>query len=115
MKVKCKVCDNELSGFCKIKKTKVKPNKQRTCEAYVFNEGKVKAKEEIHTVRVSYRDQERAKKLYKEELKKLKAMEKAGPQQGTAQDLGLVKPRTNLEHPLTGDLSRFTTTVSEKE
>ncbi len=131
MKVRCKVCDNELNGFCKIKKITVKTNKSRKCEAYIFNEGKVKAKQEIETVRVSYREMEAAKKRHKEEMKQLRKMMKEGPQEGTAKQLGLVKPEESRiikpgdpgfsmpnatsAHPLTGDLSRFTTTVTEKE
>lgn len=131
MKVKCRVCDNEKDGFCKVKKIGVKVNKSRTCEAYIYNESKVKAKQELKTTKISYADRERAKAMRKEELKKLRALLKEGQRQGTAKDLGLIEkeesriikpgdprfvmPNSDPKHPLTGDLSRFTTTVSEKE
>jgi hypothetical protein len=55
---------------------------------------------------------------------------KDGPSQGTAKDLGLIKPKEpriitpndsgfyatpNTKHPLTGDLSRFLTTAATEE
>lgn len=131
MKVKCRVCDNEDKGFCKVKKVKVKINKARICEAYIYNESKLKAKEKVNTTKILFADQQAIKKQQKEELKKLRELLKQGQKQGTARDLGLipkeeskiiqpgdprfVMPRTDSKHPLTGDLSRFTTTVSEKE
>jgi hypothetical protein len=67
----------------------------------------------------------------KAELKRIKEELKKGPRQGTAEDLGLIKPEGNSiimpgdpnfsmpnrdpKHPLTGDLSRFTTTANDKE
>ena len=33
-KVKCRVCANEESGICKVKKTKVATNKARKCDAF---------------------------------------------------------------------------------
>jgi len=131
MKVKCRVCDNEDRGFCKVKKVKVKINKARVCEAYIYNESKLKTKEKVDTTRILYAEQQAIKKQQKEELKKLREQLKQGQKQGTAHDLGLipkeksniiqpgdprfVMPRADEKHPLTGDLSRFTTTVSEKE
>jgi hypothetical protein len=130
-KVKCNVCANETSGFCKVKKIGVRPNKSRICEAYTYDEAKLKTKQSIPTSRVGYSQQQEAKRRMKAELKRIKEELKRGPKQGTAQDLGLIKPVEHKgiimpgdagfsmprdpKHPLTGDLSRFTTTATEKE
>jgi hypothetical protein len=65
----------------------------------------------------------------KEELRTLKEMMKRGPSNGTAQSLGLIEPEESriiqpgdarfsmpkdMAHPLTGDLSRFTTTAKSE-
>ena len=41
-KVKCRVCDNEDTGFCKVKECKVKTNKARHCKAFIINENKIR-------------------------------------------------------------------------
>jgi hypothetical protein len=127
-KVKCAVCANEISGICSIKKIGVKINKPRICEAYIYAESKMKAKQDVPTIRVGYEEQQEAKRRYKEELKALKALAKQEVENKTAKSLGLMEndkfmsagddpklliPRTNMKHPLTGDLSRFTTTVNK--
>jgi len=123
-KVKCGVCANEFSGVCSIKKIGVKTNKPRICEAYIYDEKKMKAKQDIPSIRVSYAEEQEAKRRYKEEMKALKELAKKGPENQTARDLGLMTepskeemfiPRPNVKHPLTGDLSRFTTTVNKNE
>ena len=125
-KVKCKVCANETGGICNVKKIGIKINKDRSCEAYIYDEGKVKAKQPIHTTQIGYRQLQESKRRTKEELKALKRMMKKGPSNGTAESLGLLTkeesriiqpgdPRfsmpKDMAHPLTGDLSRFTTTA----
>jgi hypothetical protein len=71
----------------------------------------------IPTVRIGYEEKQRIKKEEKEQLKKLKAMgldkeasvsvpPKADPESR------IWKPHGNEKYPLTGDLSRFTTTGS---
>ena len=126
-KVKCKVCSNEKAGFCNIKKIGVAVNKPRLCEAYLWDEGKLKAKVHVPTTRMGYKDHQESKRRLKEELKALKKSMEAESSQGTAKDLGLIKPeeskiitdsspefyipRTDTKHPLTGDLSRFLTTA----
>lgn len=127
-KVKCKVCANEVSAFCNIKKIGVSVNKPRICEAYTYSESKLKAKEEIPTIRLGYAEQQASKRRMKAELKRIKEELKKGPAQGTARDLGLIQPSESsiimpgdsrfsiprdTKHPLTGDLSRFTTTAKE--
>ena len=126
-KVKCRVCANEKSGLCIIKKIGVATNKPRICEAYTYDENKLKTKQEVPTIKIGYKDHQEAKRRLKEELKALKKSMEAGPSQGTAKDLGLITPnepkiitaddpefyipRTDTKHPLTGDLSRFLTTA----
>ncbi len=126
-KVKCSVCANERGHMCLIKKIGVAINKPRICEAYTYDEGKLKAKVYVPTIKMGYKDHQESKRRLKEELKALKKSMEAGPSQGTAKDLGLVKsdepkiitsespefyiPRTDSKHPLTGDLSRFLTTA----
>ena len=130
-KVKCSVCANERGHMCLIKKIGVAINKPRLCEAYIYDEGKLKAKAHVPTIKVGYKDYQESKRRLKEELKALKKSMEAGPSQGTAQDLGLIKPvenkivtmedpgfyvsRTDSKHPLTGDLSRFLTTANTKD
>ena len=41
-KVKCRVCENEDNGVCKVKQCAVKTNKSRHCEAFIMNENKIK-------------------------------------------------------------------------
>ena len=41
-KVKCRVCENEANGFCKVKQCAVKTNKARHCQAFIMNENKIK-------------------------------------------------------------------------
>jgi len=130
-KVRCKVCANELKGFCKIKKIGVKTNKPRLCEAYIYDEVKIKARDDIKVIRMGYQEQEEQRRRMKEELRELRRMLKEKPSQGTAKDLGLVKqdenniilpgdrrfnmPSTDMKHPLTGDLSRFITNAEKSE
>jgi hypothetical protein len=130
-KVKCKVCANEVSGICDVKKIGVKINKKRNCEAYIYDEAKVKSKSEINVTRVGYRQMQENKLRMKAELKELKKALKEGQKNGTAVDLGLIQPvenkiiqpgdpnftmpNTSTKHPLTGDLSRFTTTADNEE
>ncbi len=125
VKVKCKVCANEVSKICKIKKNSVSLNKARKCKAYVYDESKLRVKKETPSTRFGYKDQQETKRRYKAELKALKEAMKQEPGRGTARDLGLVKPEDEIvlpgdprfsmpkdtKHPLTGDLSRFTTTA----
>ncbi len=130
-KVKCRVCANEKGHMCLIKKIGVAINKPRICEAYTYDEGKLKAKVHVPTIKMGYKDHQESKRRLKEELKALKKSMVAGPSQGTAQDLGLIKPaenriitagdpglyvpRTDSKHPLTGDLSRFLTTANTRD
>lgn len=133
-KVRCNICANEISGVCKVKKIGVKLNKPRKCEAYIYEESKVKEGQEVPVTRFNYTDRMEAKKQRKEELKELRKLireQRRGPNNGTAQDLGLISPKEesriikpndyvvrgpipgtgDSKHPLTGDLTRFVTTA----
>jgi hypothetical protein len=122
-KVKCKVCANEVTGHCKVKKARVSVNKPRKCEAYIYDEAKFKAKEELPVTKIGYREVEEAKKLRKMEIKRLRKLAKEGPANKEAEKLGLIPrpdkpyvggPMTgDAKHPLTGDLSRFMTTAKK--
>ena len=127
-KVKCGICSNEVGGFCKIKKSSVRLNKSRRCEAFVLDKARLSTKEKIPVTRLGYAEMEENRKRLKAELKELRKALKAKPNQGTAQDLGLVSSDvapgykqttsglvvpTSTKHPLTGDLSRFVTSASK--
>lgn len=131
-KVKCKVCANLVGKMCSIKKVSIKPNKARRCDAYVYDESKVKARESVEVVRVGYLEQEENRKRMKEELRQIRKALREGQAQGTAKDLGLIRqtpenkiitpgdaefsmPDPSNKHPLTGDLSRFTTNAKKSE
>ncbi len=110
-KVKCRVCANELSGVCSIKKTGVKLNKSRTCEAFVYDPSKVKVHEEIPTVKFGYKEQQEAKRKRKEEFERVKREARA---QTTYQPVAQMGTGDSA-HPLTGDLSRFMTSADKNE
>lgn len=49
IKVKCKVCVNETNEVCSVKKCKVKTNKSRACEAFIYEPTKVKLRTKLHS------------------------------------------------------------------
>ena len=131
-KVKCCVCANEIQGKCKIKRSTVNLNKKRVCDAYVYDSGKFKAKQDIPVTKVSYREIEAVKKVQKMERKRIRKLAKEGPANKEAEKLGLLGRGYTAEvssgdrnvpirgpqsgdskHPLTGDLSRFMTTAKK--
>ena len=119
-KIKCNVCSNENNGFCTIKKVKVHINKKRKCDSYVYDASKFKVKQKIPSVRIGYVEQQNDRRKSKEKLKELKKLMNTKPGQGTAQNLGLVdfdsqSDHAKVKHPLTGDLSRFTTTATKED
>jgi hypothetical protein len=116
-KKKCRVCMNEKGGLCIIKKIGVAVNKPRMCEAYIYDEGKLKIKQEIPITRIGYKDNQEYKRRLKEELKLLKKSTEISPSQDTTKSTTMENPisyipRTDSKHPLTGDLSRFLTTAN---
>ena len=102
-RVTCATCKSEHNKRCNAKKGRptVAINKRRRCDKYVLESTKVKEKQVLKTVKMGYKEREALRKQYKEELKKIKQM--VG-EQNTPKDPA---------HPLTGDLSRFTSTVGE--
>ncbi|RLG71213.1 MAG: hypothetical protein DRO11_04930 [Methanobacteriota archaeon] len=102
IKIRCSSCSNEEESHCLVKKrVKVHANKPRKCKAFIFNPDKVKKVEEIPTIRMSYAQKRKLKELYKAELKQLKEDQRRG----------VFDKSKSMQHPTTGDLSRFTTTA----
>ena len=97
-KVVCAICASEFKRKCNAKKGRpsVSLNKRRRCNKFILEPTKVKEKQILKTIRVPYKEKEALRREYKEQLKQYKAAAKHG---GTTQ------------HPVTGDLSRFTSTV----
>lgn len=98
-KITCATCSNEKDKRCIVKKVSVAINKKRHCDNYVLEPTKVKTKQVLKTIKMSYAERESMRKEYKSQLKQLKRAMK--------QNL----PTQNISHPLTGDLSRFTSTA----
>ena len=110
-KVKCSVCANEISGFCKVKNVKVSINKKRKCEAYIYDESKLKTKKEIPTTRLNYTEQEARRKTLRRELKQMREII------DKREKSPIIQPKDSNfyldnKHPITGDLSRFRSTAT---
>jgi hypothetical protein len=50
-KVKCNVCANEKGRMCIVKKIGISVNKPRICEAFIYDEIKLKAKQDIPSIK----------------------------------------------------------------
>lgn len=76
-RVKCRVCLNEDSGFCSVKKCNTKGNKARVCGDFVNDFSKVKIKEKVPTTMRPdwYWKRKEVRRAYKEFLKKQEAEE----------------------------------------
>lgn len=105
MKVKCGICARENNGFCSVKgknKKKVSLNKRRMCDYFILAESKVREKSIIPITRgFSPELRSDLKKEYKKHLKAEQANK-------------YMKNNEDNKHPLTGDLSRFTSTAKAK-
>ena len=119
-KVRCAECKAQYQGFCTTKRVKVSINKNRHCDKFRFDQSRVKVKEALPTTRLSYREQEEQRKQQKADLKLLRKMLKEEGRLDTKGNLidpppesRIYKPYGNEKFPLTGDLSRFTTTGTE--
>lgn len=114
-RVVCRLCKNQENNMCIKKKTAVKPNKRRNCDSYLYDEAKYKPAGDIPTVRIGYAEAMEAKKRAKSAKKMLKTLAAMQPGDGTARQLGLIPGGGSMldSHPLTGDLSRFTTTAAK--
>lgn len=116
-KVSCAVCEAQYNRFCTIKRVTVSLNKKRFCDKYSFDDSKIKDGVPIPTKRITFKEREAMRENRKEELKKLKAQlkEQKGLEDGTIKESRIYKPHGDERYPLTGDLSRFTTTGSGDE
>lgn len=109
-KVKCRICSNELSGLCSVKKIGVKTNKPRICNNFIYDESKIKIHKEIPTIKFGYKEKQEAKMKRKEEIKRLR-QELSNKNPNTLKNIDAVAS-TNMKYPLTGDLSRFISSAS---
>lgn len=123
-KVICQTCLNQTNGFCSFKKTKVKLKKKRICDKFKHDLSKTKAKVEIPTTRRPdwFWDREERRKLYKAELKRRRelleeeeAKNKIKEKPFDAVNVVATMNTGNTKYPLTGDLSRFTTTATKEK
>ena len=107
-KVRCNVCISENNSFCAKKNTKVKINKSRICKLYVFDETKVKERKQIDSILFGFKEQMLAKKhRRKERIKERESVKEALDNYNKGSQF------TSAKHPLTGDLSRFKTTIGK--
>lgn len=114
-KVSCSVCKNQYNKFCTVKRVSVSLNKKRLCNKYVFEESKVKEGVPIPTVRIGYEEKQRIKKEEKEVRKEVEQRLKEQQKDDKIKESRIWKPHGNEKYPLTGDLSRFTTTGSRND
>lgn len=121
--IQCGACKHEDNKNCVLKNIKVKPHKKKRCKDFELDETRGEVKHPLPITRVSCGEVEERRRQSKENLKKLKEQirqqeEAKKPQNKYINPDRLVSYGTgtgNSKHPLTGDLSRFTTTVDEKE
>lgn len=104
-RVKCSVCVYQTNGYCSIKKVSVSPNKKRDCDYYSFDKTKVKESKPIASeLRPDwYWNRKELLSKHRRELKKIEEGKKINP--------NYVGSIPVSDHPLTGDLSRFTSTA----
>jgi len=100
-KITCSTCRAEFKNKCNAKKGRpsVSLNKRRRCDKYVLEPSKVKERHIMKTIKMGYKEKEAIRKEYKEQLKLAKDAVKQG------------RAPQNSNHPLTGDLTRFTSTA----
>jgi hypothetical protein len=106
-KVTCSICKNEEGKICRAKKIGVHINKRRDCNKFILAEDKVGPVHLVKTIKMPYAEKEEMKRRYKEELKHRREIEK------NTKEAGLDPASINM-HPLTGDLSRFTSTAAKE-
>jgi len=95
MKIRCNTCDSLNDRKCIIIGKNVSPNKSRICEHYSYDDTKVKIKQKLPTISAS-----------------INSIGKSKVKQTNRQP---IKSYTinSIKHPLTGDLSRFTSTTKK--
>ncbi len=125
-KVRCVECKAQYNKFCTIKKVTVSLNKDRLCGIFKHDQAKVRIKQVLPTVRIGFEEQEKLRKQRKKDLKKLREhLKREGmlnndynvpkPKEEVSPESRIYKPYGDEKYPLTGDLSRFTTTGTNKE
>ena len=105
-KIKCLWCVKLVNSVCSVKKIKMKVRKPRRCKTFVPNSDAITREinrgKGIKTARLS-REAYLTKKERKEERERRQAL----------LENAIKSSSSHSEHPLTGDLSRFTTTVED--
>lgn len=116
-KVRCRVCEREMQGYCPVKKTQVRLNKARTCKTFTHDITKVKIKQKLPAeMRPDwFHDRKGAMNKAKKEMKARETARKKELFNTESYMSSITSGQGTSEHPLTGDLSRFTTTANKKE
>ena len=117
-KIRCALCESQHRGFCVTKRVSVSLNKSRHCDKFKYDQQKVKIKQVLPTTRLPFAQQELDKQTRKVEIKQIKDSikkqqlleKKAGEKESR-----IWKPSGDSKFPLTGDLSRFTTTGTKNK
>jgi hypothetical protein len=120
-KVRCALCASQYKKFCTTKRVGVSLNKSRHCDKFKHDQTKVTIERVLPTTRLPYTEQAKLKEQQKNNLKMLREHLKKEREEQLNQKAGLspkthpiesriYKPHGNEKYPLTGDLSRFTTT-----
>ncbi|HUV84497.1 MAG TPA: hypothetical protein VMV86_02245 [Methanosarcinales archaeon] len=112
-KIRCALCKSQYKGFCVLKRVSVSLNKSRHCDKFQHDQQKVKIKQVLPTTRLPFAQKELDKQTKKAELKQIREMSKQ--QQNPIKESRIYKPSGNEKFPLTGDLSRFTTTGTKNK
>ena len=110
-KVLCALCIYESKKRCVRKNNKVKLNKKRTCAMYKEDDIKLEAMAKKEENKKHIKTITRPDWYWnrKEEIRKVRNEARAKAASGQMPVSG------DPKHPLTGDLSRFTTTVEDKD
>lgn len=108
-KIQCKFCKFESNTRCVVKKTSVKINKHRICEAYKVDVARVEdaAADGIRTPKIP--------KTFRPDWFWDKKKRRAARDAALHKELEMRQPirSTDNKHPLTGDLSRFVSSVED--
>jgi hypothetical protein len=114
-RVRCAVCKNQTNGFCVVKKVKIALNKRRKCDKFKIDPTRVRLKETPKAIRgipkELYKD---LKSEYRKSLKE-EAVRKELEKKQQANKYADAIRTGNEKFPLTGDLSRFTSSAGKGE
>jgi hypothetical protein len=112
-KVRCALCKSQYKGFCVLKKVSVSLNKSRHCDKFQYDQQKIKIIQAPTITRLTFTQKELDKQTRKAEMKQVR--EALKQQQNPMKESRIYKPSGNEKFPLTGDLSRFTTTGTKNK